>query len=153
MSVPAKAIDVELTEEKKTDIVSNCSQIHESLVTLQHNDSRARVYLGRYFEIILTDYITPLNVWLVGHSKSSAGLVENQNNFTEGRRKFINDYITYQKGLEELVAIDCKVEPVRFYEKLENVRGERALVAKDVVALRKLMDEQVKLVTTLKEKI
>ena len=141
----------EITDEQKNNIVANCDNIHNTLVVLQHNDSRTRVYLGRYYETISTDFITPLNVWLVGHNMSNAELVENQNDFAAERNNFVGEYITYQKALEDLVATDCKAEPAKFYDKLTNVRKLRAVVEKDVKKIRELMNEQVKLVTTLRE--
>ena len=141
----------EVQEARFSNIAKNCEKIRESLVNVQHSDSRARVYLGRYYETMLSKFITPLNVWLVGRNKSSAGLIENQNSFAETRGKFVSDYIAYQKELEELVAVNCKAEPEKFDTKLTSVRQARAKVASEVAKLRKLMDEQVKLVTKMKE--
>ena len=62
----------------------------------------------------------------------------------------MNDFIVYQQALEELVRIDCKNEPDRFYEKLEVAREKRKVVNKDVIKLKNLTDEQVKLVEELK---
>ena len=63
---------------------------------------------------------------------------------------FIIDYVEYQKTLEDLVATDCKNEPTKFYERLENVRLKRGVVSKDVSKLRKLAGEQMDLVDALK---
>lgn len=143
----------EITDEQRENIVTKCNDIQNTLVILQHNDSRARVYLGRYYETILTDFITPLNVWLVGHNMSNANLVENQNDFAVGRNNFVGEYIVYQKALEDLVVTDCKAEPAKFYDKLVNVRKMRSNVEKDVKTMRELMDEQTGLVTKLRETI
>lgn len=142
-----------LSAEQILHIQKNCEEIHDQLVTLQHEDSRTRVNLGRYYETILTDFIKPMNLWLVNNNLSSASLVENQNNFVARRTRFINDYIVYQKELEGLVGVDCKAEPEKFYERLSSVREKRAAVARDVVKMRELAGEQVKLVTALKEKV
>ena len=147
LTAPVMAI----SEGQEQKIQQNCEKIHEQLVNLQHNDSRTRVYLGRYYETVLTDYITPLNVWLVSNNKSDTGLIENQNNFTLMRASFVSDYVSYQKELEELVATDCESEPGQFYEKLEKVREKRATVAAEVARLRRLMEKQVTMVTSLRE--
>lgn len=142
-----------LTEAQLAKIANRCESIRETLVDVQHNDSRARVYLGRYYETMLSGFITPLNVWLVGQNLSNVGLIENQNDFAAARGDFVNDYIAYQKDLEELVATNCATEPKGFYEKLVRVRKSRAQVANDVARLRKLMGRQTKLVGELKEKL
>lgn len=149
----AEGETVTLTDSQKNSIVQNCDVIHEQLVNLQHMDSRTRVYLGRYYETILTDYVTPLNVWLVANSMANAGLIDNQNSFTTTRGKFVSDYIVYQKELEALVGMDCKVDATKFYDKLVMVRKAREVVEKDTTEMRKLMDEQMELVEKLKESL
>lgn len=142
--------EVEITDEQRTIIVDHCDAIKDNLKLLQRTDSRTRVYLGRYYETILTNFITPLNLRLVENNISNAKLLDNQTNFATRRTSFVNDYIAYQQALEELVSVDCKSEPVKFYEKLIVVREKRSSVNKDVSKLRSLTDEQVKLVEELK---
>lgn len=151
--VVAEEAKTDLSQAKVENIVRNCESIRETLVGVQHSDSRARVYLGRYYETMLSGFITPLNVWLVGQSISDVELIENQNSFATVRGEFMNNYIAYQKGLEELVATNCIAEPEKFYEKLTSVRKARAKVEANAAKLRKLMDEQVKLVKELKKEM
>lgn len=142
-----------ITKEQETAIVSKCSTIKDDLRKVQKDDARTRVYLGGYYETILTKFITPLNVRLVENNLSSAGLVENQNDFAEARTIFMNDFIAYQQGLEELVGMDCKTEPGKFYDKLTVVQQKRKVMVQDVLKLRNLISEHVKLVTNLKRKL
>ena len=80
-------------------------------------------------------------------------LVINQTDFAKTRTTFIVDYIEYQKKLEELVGVDCRKEPDRFYRKLNDARVKRQVVAEDSAKMQKLMLLQVSLVEGLKEKI
>ena len=141
-----------ITKEQETAIVSKCGAIKDDLKKVQKEDARTRVYLGGYYETILTKFITPLNVRLVENNLSSAGLVENQNNFADARTLFISDFIVYQQGLEELVGLDCKTEPEKFYDKLKVVQQKRKTMVQDVLKMRNLISEHVKLVTNLKRK-
>ena len=147
---PVNVGAAELSDKQKDSIVEHCDTIKENLKSLQHRDSRARVYLGRYYEIILNKFITPLNMRLVENNLVDNKLMDNQNNFSKMRTNFIIDYVEYQKTLEDLVATDCKNEPTKFYERLENVRLKRGVVSKDVSKLRKLAGEQMDLVDALK---
>lgn len=142
-----------LGAEQKTAIAENCEAIKESLQAVQRNDARARVYLGRKYETILSKYVTPLNVWLVENNLSDAGLIENQSTLAERRTKFVNDYVAYQQGLEDLVATDCRGESEKFYEKLVAVREQRARVRRDTERMQTLTQEQVKLVKELELKL
>ena len=147
---------VVVNAESKTGVAmapSSCETIRSSLKMLQKTDARARVYLGSYYETILTKFITPLNVRLVENNLSNADFVENQNSFVETRRVFSNDFISYQKGLEELVGMNCKDEPDLFYNKLVVVRQKRKIMEQDVLKMREIIAQHVKLVNALKGKL
>lgn len=149
VSVPAFAI----SESQETSIVEHCDAIKDDLKNVQRMDSRTRVYLGGYYESILSKFITPLNMRLVENNLSTASFVENQNKFAEAKNNFVNSFISYQKNLEDLVAMDCKKEPAVFYEKLEKVREKRKIVGQDVSKIRSLVTGHVKLVSELKGKL
>ena len=142
---------IELSDEQEEAIVTHCDTIKENLKNLQHRDSRARVYLGRHYEIILNKFITPLNVRMVENNLIDDDLINSQTIFSKTRTNFIIDYIEYQKVLENLVSMDCKNEPAKFYGKLEEARLKRSVVSKDVVKLRTLAGEQIELVNALEE--
>ena len=139
-----------LTEAQRSTIVDHCDTIRDNLKSLQRVDSRARVYLGRYYETILTSFITPLNIRLVENNISNTGLMDNQTKFAARRNQFVNDYIVYQQELEELVNTNCKTEPEKFYQNLVEAREKRAVVNRDVVRLRQMTGEQVRLVEELR---
>ena len=144
--MPARAV----SEKQEAAIVEKCSAIRDSLETVQHLDTRARVYLGRYYEAILTKFMTPLNMRLVENNLSESKMIENQSNFVKTRTIFTVDYIEYQKAMDGLVATSCENEPGKFYDKLVEVRNKRAIVAKDTVRMRTLMTEHVNLVKELR---
>ena len=148
-TTPALAISD--TQEKA--ITDHCEAIKDDLKNVQKLDARTRVYLGGYYETILTKFITPLNVRLVENNMSSTGLIDGQDQFVKKRMVFVNDYIVYQQGLEDLVGTNCKTEPAKFYEKLSEVRAKRKIVSQDVTKIRELISEHVKLVKGLKEKL
>ena len=140
-----------ISEGQKLAISENCTSIKESLKKTQQMDASTRVFFGNKFETILTKYITPLNVKLVEKNAiPNSALLENQSNFAEAKEVFRSDYIRYQQALEELVNIDCKVEPEGFYDQLLIVRERRKLMGQDVEKLKKLASQNVKLVTELR---
>lgn len=145
----ARAID----EDQSKAIVERCDIIKEDLKKVQKEDARVRVYLGGYYETIATKFIIPLNVRLVENNLSSAGLVENQNDFVEARTVFANDFISYQQALEELVGMDCKNDPGEFYDKLKITQQKRKVMSQDVLKIRSLISEHIKLVNNLKGRL
>lgn len=146
-TVPVLAI----SETQEVAIRERCDAIKDDLKVLQRSDSRARVYLGRYYETILSKFVTSLNVRLVENNLSNTSFINNQNDFSKTKTNFTIDYIEYQKELEKLTGIDCRSVPGEFYNQLVVVREKRAVVADDVIKLRNLAIKHVDLVTTLKE--
>ncbi|MBQ3263819.1 hypothetical protein IJH06_01775 [Candidatus Saccharibacteria bacterium] len=145
----AKAISVEQEEV----IMERCNAVKNALRVVQREDSRVRFYLGRYYETILTKFVTPLNTRLAANTMLSTEFTANQNDLAKTRANFVIDYIEYQKGLEELATMDCQDNPSGFYAKLTRVRERRAVVADDVVRMQDLIDEHYGLVVSLKEEI
>ncbi len=138
----------------KLDLISDhCDSIREKLKNIQKNDARARVYLGAHYETILSNYITKLNLKLVEKSVSNSELIENQNKYAKAKATFSDDYIKYQKDLEELVAMDCKSDAKAFYEKLSSVRKKREVMVQDTLRLSKYISEHKKLVGELRGRL
>lgn len=142
-----------ISEAGKQAIKERCDIIRDNLKNIQKTDSRTRVYLGAHYETILTKFVVPLNVRLVENGLSNAELVENQNGLTEARKLFADDFVNYQQGLEELVGMDCKTEPEKFYEQLEKVRSRRKTVEQDTLKIRNLVSKHLKLAGDLRGKL
>ncbi len=149
LSVPVMAI----SETKEEAIETHCDTIKSSLRTLQKTDARVRVYLGGYYETILSKFVTQFNIRLVENNLSTASLIENQNNIAEAKSVFASDFVKYQQMLEELVAINCKTEPEAFYEKLDVVRQKRKIMKQDVLKMRELISEHIRLVNRVMGKL
>ena len=143
----------EVSESVQAGIRENCTAIKENLAKVQKADARARVYLGRYYETVLTKFVTPLNLRLVENNLSAADLVENQTKMADARTLFINDYVNYQKELESLVAMSCEEKAGEFYQQLVKVRQKRKIVEQDVLKVRNLISEHVKLAGELRGKV
>lgn len=147
--LPASA----LSDSQKSAIAAGCTSIKDTLKKLQKDDSRARVYLGGYYETIISKFITPLNVRLVENSLSSAELIENQNNLASIKTGFVSDFVDYQRNLETLVSLDCSSDPEAFYQKLSEVRQKRANVSSEVQKMRSLVSNHLQLAESVKAKL
>lgn len=142
-----------VAEEVQAGIRENCTAIKENLAKVQKTDARARVYLGRYYETVLTKFVVPLNLRLVENNLSAADLVGNQTKMAEARALFVDDYVNYQKELESLVATSCEEKAGEFYQQLVKVRKKRKIVEQDVLKVRNLISEHVKLAGELRGKL
>ena len=143
----------EIPEEKLRLVSENCDSIKTNLRGIQKSDARARVYMGAYYEKILTKYMTALNVKLVENNTPDTSLIESQNKYASAKTSFTEDYIAYQKKLEDLISVDCKSEPKKFYEELMSVRKKQSVIVKDAAKMSNLLAEHKELVKKLEAKL
>lgn len=134
--------------EQQGAISQHCSTIKQSLNQLQKNDSRTRTYLGTTYEMIATKFIRPLNLRLVNNNRPILASI--QSDFTNGQTKFREAYTEYMRELEGLIAIDCRVHPDEFYQKLTTVREKRANLRTATNNLNKLATDQYDAVVKLR---
>ena len=144
---------VAISESQEATIMKRCDDIKADLRLVQRDDAKSRVHLGTYYDDILSNYIMPLNVKLVEKNLSNAGFIDNQNEFVKTKTTFVNDFTKYQQMLEELVAMDCKNEPEKFYDELVDVRQRRKTMEQDVLKMRRLISEHISLVENMRSKL
>ena len=147
----ASSLDFVLPEEKIENVRTNCSDIKDTLKRVQNSDRNTRVSLGRTYQQILSDFITPMNVRLVKNNRFDYNLNNIQNDFVSAREEFNRRYISYGQTLEAILAIDCKSNPEDFYGKLIEVRNARKNVADSVAEIETIIDKHTAAVTELKE--
>ena len=146
--VPKPVFAEEISEQKLSNIETNCASIKESLKRTQNADKNTRISLGRTYQTLLSDFITPLNVRLVKNNRFDAKLADTQTVFSADREEFNQTYITYSQEFENLLSIDCKAEPKKFYEQLQKTRKARneastsaIVLANDVVDHTKAVED------------
>lgn len=150
---PASAAEPKLTKEQSAQLSETCGTIRQNLKNLQRTDSRTRTYFGAIYETVSTKFLKPMNLRLVNNDLSNSDLIDVQTSLASARTDFSDDFITYSKSLEELIAIDCRLEPDHFYQKLLETREKRARVAADVKTLNNLLTSIVKNTEQLKESL
>ena len=140
-----------LSEEKIENIETDCASIKRTLKSVQNTDRNTRVSLGRSFQTILSDFITPLNVRLVKNNDFNSTLADIQNEFAEAREDFNHKYIEYSQELETLISTECENNAKDFYSKLESTRNKRASVIESAKKLQGIVDKHVKSVEELRD--
>ena len=142
-----------LTPDQEGAISVHCESIRQTLKTVQHEDSRTRVYLGGYYETILNKFMVPLNLRLVKNNLTDINLSTSQTTFALNKTNFGTDFVDYQKSLEELIAMDCQNRPAEFYDQLKIVRDKRALMRRDISALNNSLTTHTTFVGNLKGRL
>ena len=142
-----------LSEEQEGLISTNCSSIKLQLKRIQKDDAKNRVHLGAQYESILTNLMMNLNLRLVKNNMANAEIAEQQTQFTSARDQFKKDYVEYSRELEELINIDCKNEPQKFYKKLQKTRDQRSDVDSDIVRLNEIIEQHHESIVKLREEL
>ncbi len=142
--------DNEINSEKLENIKMDCQSIKQTLKRIQNIDKNTRISIGRSYQSILSDFITPLNIRLVKNNISNGELSAIQSRFVDARETFNRDYIAYSQEFETLLNIDCKNEPENFYNQLVKTREKRAEVAASAKIVRGIITKHYNEVEALK---
>ena len=130
-----------LSDEQKGLVSTNCSSIQFQLKNIQRDDSRNRVHLGAQYESIATNLMMNLNLRLVKNGLADGTIAAQQTTFISEQKRFKDDFIGYSQELDALIAINCREEPQKFYDKLEVVRMKRADVQSSMNRLDEILDK------------
>lgn len=158
-SFSASAVNLDAIEHKVLDdnyigaVSQNCASIKVRLQRIQKDDARNRVHLGAQYESIASKLMLNLNLRLVKNNLASADIAGQQTAFVSEQKRFKDDYIGYSQELENLLKIDCKAEPKKFYYRLEIVRAKREDINLSMKRLREIITKHRAAVVTLKESI
>ncbi len=139
-----------LDQAQEDAIIQNCDNIKQSLIKLQHADSRTRTYLGSAYEAISGRFITPLNLRLVKNNLPSTELLKIQSEFNTSQTAFRDQYVEYMRELEGLIATECKSHPDEFSRKLETTRTKREALRQTTKKISELVNQQYATVETLR---
>ena len=151
-TLPSFAED-EVSSETLSDISQNCSSIKLQLDRVQKEDSRLRVHLGVQYETISTNFMQNLNLRLVRNNLANADLSIQQTSFYSERERFKADFVSYSQSMDELVKIDCRTKPDKFYEQLKVARTKRAEIYSDTERLRALTKKHYNTVNSYKDSL
>ena len=142
-----------LSDEKAGIISTNCASLKLQLKRIQKEDAKNRVHLGAQYESIATNLMMNLNLRLVKNNRANADIASQQTTFISERDRFKNDFIGYSQQLETLINIDCKAEPQKFYDQLENTRAKRSDVDASIRRLNEILDHHRDSLNKLREEL
>ncbi len=131
--LPARAQTNEepITPEKIELIKTHCESAQTSIQRLQRSDIVTRTNRGRGYENTLR-LMAALNSRMALNSLSQPRMTELTSQLQTTFNQFYGHYTEYETNLERSLRINCKDQPVAFYQQLSKVRQLRAQLKKDV---------------------
>ncbi len=124
----AAQTSTDLTDDQLTRIRGNCETIGSSLRQLHANDALTRVNRGRVYERVSNKLMTPLNSRIVVNRLDASSLVRVTSEYEKHLSDFRTNYQLYEESMTELLKIDCRTQPARFYDALLKARLNRGKV-------------------------
>ena len=134
-------------------ISQNCSSIKESLRRIESSGAKSRVYLGAQYETIYTGLMSNFSLRLMRNGIANQAIADEQAAFQSERERFKSEFINYSHELEELIDMNCRTEPEKFYSKLEKTREKREKVAESIHRLNEIIKEHRSSVFDIRDEI
>lgn len=134
------AIDpANMTPEEYTMVEANCRAAQRSMQRIKYSEPPTRVNRGIAYSTI-NELMTALtnraayNAFRVPQLSIETRAVQDQ------RVQFGKDYTEYEKAFSELISMNCRQDPVEFYERLVDVRAKRSIVALRIREIEQRLD-------------
>lgn len=128
---PANARALErgiLTSEHIEIIRNNCGQAQSIMTQLHKSDQLLRVNQGQIYESITSKLMAPFNSRAGLNRYDTSQLATITNNFNNNLNDYRDLYKDYDAALQKALDIDCRNQPVPFYDSVAVAREKRQAV-------------------------
>lgn len=130
-----------MTDAHVERIRANCNDAQATLQQLHASDGPLRVNRGQLYDLISTKLMTRLNSRLALNKLDASALVNITAHYSKTLTAFRADYKQYDDQMSAALSIDCRKQPVAFYDAVAKARQLRGAVHADVTELRKMIIE------------
>ncbi|MES2876647.1 MAG: hypothetical protein V4678_04220 [Patescibacteria group bacterium] len=128
-----------ITPEVINRIESRCTENLAGLNRLHQTDAFIRNNRGNLYRTISDKLMVPLNRRLASNQLDGAALITITSNYNAEYNRFYRAYIDYDNALSEVLDIDCKREPVAFYNALLEAREKRIALSESNVKIKEFI--------------
>lgn len=130
-----------LTDDQIGFIRSNCLDVQSTLERVHASDALTRVNLGQRYENISTKLMAPLNSRIALNRLDNVDLTKTTADFNAEVDNFRSLYQQYEQTMLRAIQINCKNQPVSFYDTITLAREHRAAVHDSVIKLSDLLKQ------------
>lgn len=130
-----------MTDEHIVRIRSNCQGAHSILARVHANDAPTYINRNQTYFSISDKMMARLNSRLALNRYDATELVKTASEYNKVLTEFRSAYKRYDDSMAELLRMDCRKQPVSFYDKVIETREQRQKVNNAVGQLKSLIDE------------
>lgn len=136
--LPSTVLAEDITAEKQSLIRQNCSASQFVLDQLQKRDAVSRINRGRSYDQ-LTKQIAALNNRFAVNKVSVPDIAQVSGDIQASIERFRADYDHYYDEISNALKLDCKTQPVDFYQLIQHARDDRTSIGNEVVKIDELL--------------
>ena len=130
-----------MTEDHIARIRDNCVDAQSSLAQIHASDALLRVNRGQLYESISTKLMAPLNSRIALNKLDGGSLTTVTVAYESALDKFRNDYQDYEQALSAALQINCRNQPVAFFDSVRAARDDRTKVHDDITSLQGMIEK------------
>ncbi len=155
-SMPVRAEDgssLLLTDDQIAIIRTNCLGVQSTLQRLHSNDGLARYNLAQQYNIISTKLMAPMNSRVALSKLDGVALLQTTVDFDTQYSQFDTSYQQYETTLQRALKMNCKEQPVAFFDTVSLARNHRAEVRSTLDKINALLSKYRSQVGTLQSSV
>ena len=127
-----------LDDNQISQVKINCVAAQSSLARIHANDALTRVNIGQQYEVISTHLMAPMNSRIALNKLDGIELAKTAIDYKKQIDEFTSNYIQYEKTMSSILRIDCRKQPLSFYNTITLARDKREIVRNSVLKLEAL---------------
>jgi hypothetical protein len=139
--VRAEDQTVVLDDAQIERIRTNCLDVQSTLERVHASDALARVNLGQRYENISTKLMAPLNSRIAFNRLDNVELTKTTVEFNTELNNFRSLYQQYEQTMLRAIQLECRDQPVGFYDTISLARDHRLAVHESVLKLGGLLKQ------------
>lgn len=116
---------VVLSDEQIHAISTNCENIKSNVQRIRQSDKLLRVSLGQYYDNISRRLMTPLNSRIALNNLDGIELSRSSITYNSQLSAFRRAAQDYDSTLQQALSMDCRSQPIEFYNVIETARQQR----------------------------
>lgn len=137
LAMPVIAQASPMTEAHIERIRANCVEAQSTLGQLHANDALLRHNRGQIYESISTKLMTSFNSRVTLSKFDSSSLTVLTHAYEQQLDEFRTNYKDYGEAMTKTLRLNCKNQPVAFYDSVADTRTKRLKVYESTQALQK----------------
>lgn len=142
-----------LSDDQISQVRANCVSSQATLTRIHENDGLMRVNLGQQYEGISTRLMTPLNGRIALNKLDGIELAKTTVAYNKEIDTFRNLYQDYEQTVTTALQMNCRNQPVGFYDSVMLARDKRQMVHESVIKLQEYVKQYRAQFTDFSKKI